>query len=365
MRRSWLTAVLASVLLAILVMAAEGQGKKLIEMGWDEPDPAFMRRHRDQLENTPFDGCVYHLVYARPGTPGSFTWEAWGSRAFREDELAAGLADLEATRFQRFRWNLLRMNVTPGRLDWFDDYGPVLANAQLAASIARRGRSAGILLDTEQYAGHLFEYAAQRDTAQRPFVEYAMQARRRGAEVMRAFERGYPGLVVFLTCGATLPYIQWRDERLRPENGLYGLLIPFLDGMVEAASDSARIVDGMEASYSVRDPELLDTYFMVETSGVVPWFSDSTRYRKVVSRSFGIWLDHDWRTHGWDTRDVAKNYRPPAALRAVVHHALELADEFVWVYSEKPRWWTEDGGRQDLPEPYVQALRDARKGLAP
>ena len=42
-------------------------GKKLIEFGWDEPDTAFLRRQRDQLEAAPFDGCVFHAV-ARGGS---------------------------------------------------------------------------------------------------------------------------------------------------------------------------------------------------------------------------------------------------------------------------------------------------------
>lgn len=344
---------------------APAPAKKLIEFGWDEPDPSFMRRHLAQLEATPFDGCVYHLLYANPGRPpGSFTWEAWGRRAFTEAEVDSGLRDLEATRFRRFRWNFLRLNVTPGDLDWFDDYGAVVSNARLAASVARRGHSAGVILDTEPYQNEIFRYASQRDTATRSFEEYAAQAGRRGAEVMRAFEQGYPGLTVFLTYGPVGPYLQSLAGVSR-ETGRYGLLTPFVDGMVSAASDSATIVDGNEGSYPERDPRKLDPYIEAMTAGVVSWVSDSTRYRRVVSRSFGFWMDHDWRHRPWDTGDPTKSYRTPDQLRAVVRRALELADEYVWVYSEKARWWTESGRRQDLPEAYVRALWDARKGLAP
>jgi hypothetical protein len=341
--------------------------RRLIEMGWDEPDPGFMRRHLAQLESSPFDGCVYHLFYETPAgrEPGRFTWEAWGTRAFTEAEIDSGLRDLMATRFKRFRWNFLRMNVTPGNLDWFDDYSAVLSNARLAASVARRGRSAGIFLDTESYEHALFQYPAQRDTAKHGFEGYAAQARRRGAEVMRAFEQGYPGLTVFLTVGPSYPYIQWLGDKIRLDEGRYGLVPAFVDGMISAASDSARIVDGNEASYPVKNPDDLQAYVHHMTHGVLPWLSDSTRYRRVVSRSFGIWLDHDWRHRPWDLVDPSKSYRPPAALRAVVRRALELADDYVWVYSETPRWWTEAGGRKALPEAYVQALREARKGLAP
>src|SRR5262245_29650898 len=171
--------------------------KKLIEMGWDEPDPSFMRRHLAQLEATPFDGCVYHLLYTTRGRPAaSFTREAWGKRAFTAADVDTSVRDLIATRFKRFRWNFLRMNVTPADLDWFDDYGAVVSNARLAAGIARRGRSAGVMIDTEPYENELFQYPKQRDASTRSFTAYAAQVRRRGAEVMLALEQGYPGLSV-------------------------------------------------------------------------------------------------------------------------------------------------------------------------
>lgn len=368
-RRGFLP-IIAVLALAVLLGAADAaprKTKKLIETGWDEPDPAFMRRHLAQLEASPFDGCVYHLFYYTPGSarPGRFTWEAWGTRAFTEADVDSGLRDLMATPFRRFRWNFLRLNVTPANLDWFDDYTTVLANVRLAAGVARRARSPGVFLDTEPYEGPLFEYPAQRDTARHSFAEYAAQARRRGAEVMRAFEAGYPGLTVFLSVGPSYPYAEWTGNRARPEVQRYGLLTAFVDGMVSAASDSARIVDGCEAAYPTRDRAMIDEWHQVQTHGVLAWISDSTRYRRVVSRAFGIWMDNDLAHRGWDVAHPKKNYRPPAALRTVVRHALELADDYVWVFSQQPRWWTNEGGRKDVPKDYDRALRGARRGLTP
>jgi hypothetical protein len=362
-------AIAALLLLGIPALAANHptpphRPKKLIEMGWDEPDPSFMRRHLAQLEASPFDGCVYRLSGPK-GRLDGITWRGWGSHAFTEADVDSGLRDLKAIPFRRFCWNFLRLNVTPGDVDWFDDYSAVLSNVRLAASVARRGGSIGIFFDTEPYGREIFTYAVQRDTATRTFEEYAAQARKRGAEVMRAFEQGYPGLTVFLTTGPSYAYLQWLGYKAPLTVGRFGLLPAFVDGMISAASDSARIVDGNEAAYQVLDPKDLDSYMRTMTYGVLPWMSDSTRYRHVVSRSFGFWLDHDSARRIWNPVDPSKNYRPPGVLRDVVRRALELADDYVWVYSEQPRWWTEQGGRKDLPQAYDQALRDARKGLTP
>ena len=80
----------AQEIAARALFAESGRPRKLIEFGWDEPDTAFMRAHIAAMQATPFDGCVFHVIYAKPGGgAGNFTWVCWGKRAFSEAELAA------------------------------------------------------------------------------------------------------------------------------------------------------------------------------------------------------------------------------------------------------------------------------------
>jgi hypothetical protein len=44
----------------------------------------------------------------------------------------------------------------------------------------------------------------------------------------------------------------------------------------------------------------------------------------------------------------------------VLRRALELSDEYVWVYGETPKWWSAEGQRKNLPAAYDRALRQAR-----
>ena len=86
--RAILAAVLSLLLVPTATMPAPA-GKRLIEFGWDEPDPRFMRTHLAQLQASPFDGCVYHVNYRTAlGDSGNFTWELWGRRRFTAAELA-------------------------------------------------------------------------------------------------------------------------------------------------------------------------------------------------------------------------------------------------------------------------------------
>ena len=354
---------------AIALIGASAHGaenrqvkKKLIEFGWDEPDTAFLRQHIGEMERTPFDGCVFHMDYPRTnGAKGSFTWEAWGRRAFTEAELKPALADLKATRFRRFTDNFLRFNTTPAKVDWFDEYSSVLNNARLAARIAREGKCKGLLFDIEQYEGQLFDYHKQRDADRKSWEVYAAQVRQRGREVMEAFQQGYPNLTVFLTFGYSLPWTESGAGKRPLADCHYGLLAPFLEGMLEAAKSRARLVDGHELSYGYKDNARFETAYRTMTDGLLPVVHDPQRYRRFFSFGFGIWMDHDWRKTGWEVNDVSKNFYSPDALEASARKALEVSDEYVWIYSETPRWWSAEGKPVKLPAAYDAALRRARK----
>ena len=328
--------------------------KVLIEFGWDEPDTAFLRQNIAAMERTPFDGCVFHAVAeSADGRLADLAWKAWGKRGFSEAELTEAFDDLKATRLSRFTHNFLRFNTTPADLDWFDDHAAVLANARLAARLARAGRSRGILLDTEQYQGQLFNYGKQRDRGTKTLRAYDDKARLRGRELMAAFQDGFPGLTVLLTFGPSLVRAKTDGGKIPREDTEYGLLVPFLEGMAEARRGDSRIVDGHEPSYGYRDVNRFDAALEAIRSATPK-----------LDAGFGLWLDYDHPKHGWDAEHTARNYFTPDAFETSLRAALERSDGIVWVYTEKPRWWSKDGGTVKLPEAYVAAIRRARRGLA-
>ncbi len=355
--------LLAAILLSLnsvkAVRGAEHE-KKLIEFGWDEPDTAFMLKHIDQMERTPFDGCVFHArTVGLDGKPGNFLWECWGKRAFDQRELEPAIEDLKATPFKHFSENFLRFNVVPGDVDWFDDFGPILNNAKLAAKVAHDGKCRGVLFDIEQYNHLLFSYRKQRDAGSKSWDEYAKQARLRGRETMAAFQQGYPGLTVFLTFGFSLPYRQTKGDPSKLPDASYGLLAPFLDGMLDAAEGDSRIVDGFESSYGYKEISRFDAAREMMKAGVLNLVSDREKYVKVFSAGFGAWIDNDWRKAGWNTEDVSKNFYTPQAFERTVRKALQTSDQYVWIYTEQPKWWSEEGKPVKLPAEYESALRRA------
>jgi hypothetical protein len=362
----------SSVLLTILLSAtgasygAAPKEKKLIEFGWDEPDTAFLRQHIAKMEQTPFDGCVFHANYTKPDgkNTGSFLWECWSKRAFKESELAASLDDLKQMKLNRFKHSFLRFNTAPGDVDWFDDAGfaAVVNNASLAAKVAKEGGVKGILFDIEEYNTPLWDYGKQKDAKTKPWDEYAAQVRKRGGEVMRAFQEGYPGGTIFLTFGYSLPYAQVGGDLKKRHQASYGLLAPFLDGMLDAAKPGDKLVDGCELAYGYKDPAQFDKMYKTMHDGVLPFVgADPRKYRQAFSMGFGIWMDNDHRKVGWNTDDHSKNHFTPEQFERSARKAIERADEYVWIYTEMPRWWSSenDGGPVKLPAEYEKALRKA------
>ncbi len=332
---------------------------KLIEFGWDEPDPAFMRSHVEEMRSTPFDGCVFHLTADSDDPPPNFTWQCWSDVRYERAAFATGEADLRAANAAGgLGDNFLRFNTTPADIDWFDDYSAVAHNAEVAASVAQAGGCAGILFDIEQYNAQLFDYSGLAESNARSWDAYAAQARQRGSEVMQAFQRGFPGVQILLTFGYCLPWNQMQRRGASLDAVPYGLLAPFLDGMTDACRDGATLIDGHESSYAYREPDQFNEARQRLETDVLEIVADPARYAEAFRVSFGLWLDCDWRDHGWDVDDFASNHHQPEQFGRCLRRALDVADDYVWIYTETPRWWSEDGPVA-LPEAYVDAIRDA------
>jgi hypothetical protein len=334
--------------------AEPSQAKKLIEWGWDEPDPKFIRTHIEQMERFPFDGLIFHV----PGDHNeNLTWDIWGDRRFEVSQFQKSLADLKATPFHRFTDRFVRVNVTPGKVDWFDDaaWKIVAQNFGVAAQVAKEGGCKGIMFDNEQYQSSLFDYRKQKHRGTKSFAEYAAKVRERGREWMQQVAGHYPDITILLTFGyvITRPGLGEKD---RSESD-YGLWADFLDGMLSTCAPNTRIVDAFEDSYGYRRPAQFDrAYRTIKEKGLV-WTGEKEAYGRHVTAGLGIWMDNDWNKHGWNATDFAKNYFKPEGFCESVRLALRQTDEYVWVYTEKPRWWT----NERLPAAYVKALEAARK----
>ena len=95
--------------------------------------------------------------------------------------------------------------------------------------------------------------------------------------------------------------------------------------------------------------------------GVLRIVAQPDRYARHLSVGFGIWLDNDMEHLGWNAQDPAQNYFTPRKFAVAVQAAFDNADRYVWIYSEKPRWWSATGRPLLLPAAYDSVLRTVRR----
>ena len=222
-----------------------GADKKVIEWGWDEPGPAFMRANAARMDTSGFDGVIFHTdAAAVDGRVLRFDWHVWGPDAFEYSAFAQHVEDLRAAHatFKNMTDNFMRFNVCPGTVDWFDDkaFAVVAQNAAVAGRVSKAGGG-----------------------------------------------KGYPA--------------------------------------------------------AVGNPQ---------------------QYGKHARLAFGIWMDHTAGVAPWDADDIEKNYFIPEEFEYSVFCGLDVADKYVWVYTEQPKWWTSAKRSwwkdEKLPRAYNDALRRVR-----
>jgi len=341
-------------------------GKKFIELGWDIPDTAYLRAHHEEMQRTtPFDGVMLSLDVTAPDGKRYSSQGMMDARPWDAAWFATAVDDLKACRWTTFTDNFLRINFTPGALDWDDSNGWKIFCDKIAlcARIAKDTGLKGLAVDFEPYGKPVFAYAPDSG---RSFDEMKALVRRRGRQWMEA-AANYPDMVLFTLFVADVNLPAGRD--LRPDDALvqlhYGLLPSFFDGMLDAAPPKMRIVDGCETGYYKNGfDDFCRLALAIRSLGgpairlVAP--ENREKYVSQVQVGFGFYLDMYTNPEG----DVY--YRGPKEggtrldrLEENLAAARDATDVYVWIYGEKRRWWAPPS-----PEAQWQHWDEALPGMS-
>jgi len=345
----------AFCVLAWTTAHGDGLRKKLIETGWDMPDTRRLRENLATMEQRPFDGVVLEAIGRRSDGKPCRMRETFSAEPWREEWFRSCLEDLRACQFKRFTDNFLLVGANPGNVDWSDDDGwrQVVDHWRMAARLAKQGGLKGILFDPEPYTEPYKQF--QR-------APCADNARRRGRDIMRAVAAEFPDITLFC----------YFANSVQPNEG-YGLLPSFLDGWLDAAPPTVTIVDGCESAYRYKT---VNQYLeaAVNIKGDCQQYvspENRAKYRAQVQVSFGIYLD------AYANPPSSPWYVPGGVetLRANVTAAMRIADEYVWIYGEKSRWWPTPTWNEALPgcesllafarDPIGYAREQIARGIGP
>ncbi|MDH7504162.1 MAG: hypothetical protein QHJ82_15805 [Verrucomicrobiota bacterium] len=335
----------------------------LIEYGWDVPTPAQMRQQLTAMEKRPFDGLIFRLA----GGHNAFALQPLEQSKFAEDERA-----LPELKFTRFTNNfVLVWGSPPAGFDWFDDaqWRTIENNAKLLLAVAKAGRTRGICFDPEPYDFSLWHYAKQPKTNEHSFGEYRATVRQRGAQLMRAFESQMPQttILTFFHVSMFDRYAHLADnalaERLQKES--WGLMPDFFVGMLEAADDRTRFIDGNENAYYYTSREQYFRAYHAIRRRALAFIPPNLRekYERQVRAGMALYVDHNFALRQPNPeRYLSHKMTPEERAKWFEHNtywALYTTDELVWCYSERMNWW-----KNQVPTGLEEAIISARRKIA-
>ncbi len=317
----------------------------LLEWSAVEPRVEYLADSIQRMEELPFNAVTTVFVDDH-GT--ELIWNLWSNRKFDLSDFGSNVSALEKLAQRSSQHKIFaRFNVPTQAFDWSNDeaWHQVLHNARLFAQLCHIGRFDGIVFDTEQYGEQIF--AKPEDAAQVSIVEQRLT--QCGQEWMEAIHTFMPQPIIMFTFGYNAAKPNVGDGRAEVD---YYLLQFFLDGIMEAAADGTRLIDGWEYSYGFRDEAKFkgarETFDRLEDLGP---------YRYRTELGFGIWLDYAPKKNVWSYEEPNANYFTPSALAQSVEFGNKYGSNFVWIYSQQPNWWS--GER--LPSAYVAELKSLMK----
>lgn len=322
--------------------------KKLIHLGWDQPTTEYARDHWKELDETaPFDGVTFEVRFSDEGQ--NYTeYHTMTPKKWRREALQVPLKNLQSTRFKKLTNNFIRVNSPLGYMDWYDDaaWNAAIGNVADLAWLAKQATNAhikGISFDTETYNAKQYQWRADSGHS---FAEASAQVRKRGAQMMKAVTAEYPDITIWALWLFSKTQMSGNVSAQLPSED-YGLWPAFVNGWLDALPPQARLVDGMEEAYYFTRLEDFAEVYATLRSVNSPLISsllapeNKTKYQTQVSIAFGIYLDTalDAPSSGYYRGPLNEGETRIDRMRQTIATALNVSDEYVWLYNEQVKWW--------------------------
>ncbi len=332
--------------------------RKLIELGWDQPQPWFLKQNLAAFESKGFDGVVVEP---------SFSTNIFNKKPYSDADVARDRTDLEAAKSAKLTQNFLRMDsrLEPG-WSWFSnaDWAVTETNARSFARLAKAGGFRGVLFDTEPYGQNPWAYSSALYPG-KSFAQVGAVVRTRGASFMRALQMEMPDVRVLTLFFVAIMRADVEAGELEQSGN--ALLLAFSNGMLDAIGPDAQIIDGNELTYYNTDAQEFDdkARFIRDAARIVAP-ENRAKYAaqvKVASAAFvdGVLdLYKSPRFFGYYMNSDADRLK---LFEHNIYHGLRTSDEFVWVYSENPDWWNRRGKGVQIPAGLEEAINRAKANI--
>ena len=359
--------------------SASDNKKKLIEYGWDQyfvSDPTFIRDNIREMEEQPFEGIAFRL----PGHESDIfevkDWQA--DKATEQNQLKV----LSSIKWDKFTDNFLTI-FAASNMNWYSDsdWDKILYKVRYNSKAAVAAGCVGIVFDPESYGGSPWIYSGQEQAKDHTFAEYSEKAYQRGQQFIQVMQSEMPDVKLLMF----YQYSMFYYDNYNPDPSLkttdmeqhkYGLMVPFLNGMLSEAGPKVQLIDGNENSYYYTTPEEFyrSYWIMRQQSRVHVPEALKSKFDNHVRAGQALYMDHIFLG---SLSDISLLMTPEERARWFEHnvyYALQTSDEYVWLYSEKMDWFNhptlpDDNDRdkewKSVPPPpgMVDAIHSAKKKL--
>jgi len=317
----------------------------------DNSTPQHIRDNYAYIESLkPLDGMVVR-------TPSG--WNLMNGQALTYTQIAADFAPMDGLVFTRMKNNFAIVPVDRPA-DFFDSWATTIQNFRLLARVLKEKGFVGIVLDTEEYKGFLWNYPDNCSYPTKTLTEYSNQAAAVGAQVMQAMKAEFPAIQVIAYFGPASSFPGAPPKAAGGNSGQLELMGPFEVGMIGATdaitANGSLFVDGGEV-YNLRGVgDFQDSYLYRKTTFATnttncPFIPSALRdpvWGQKVSVSFGVY-------------NLGYEPMSPDIMRTTLANALARCDKYVWLYFEGLDWNTPGGITQD----WVSAVEYAKSTVVP
>ncbi len=340
------------------------ESKKIIMFGSGRRNPRGFRQDVGWLEEmAAFDGVtLYPALHREDGTKSEALGRLFRTDRLRIEDMAVGIADVQAAQAgaKRFEDNFLLTYLTTGQKsivapDWFDpEFDAVVHNWKVAADFCKRTGLAGILFsDSAWYGTNPWTYGGLKYEETRTAREYADQAFKRGAQIMRAINEVHPDLhIVFINGPA-------ESRGARDDGAHFALLRAFVDGLLSECTGNARITGQMGLDYRSPVSFAAARRFAEQTLRSLSRVREE-QFDKHFRVAFALILSPQM-PFDFSSENTGRNYYTPEEFEYALHQALRHTDEYVWVYNDRCDWWDKGAHGTFIPRGYRDALLAARQ----
>ena len=326
------------------------QRAKIIGTGWDirRTSPEQILAHADEFDRSGLDGLFVFISGNRADglDNGKYnTRHIMTASPYSREMLLPRKATLAAFAQHRgLKESLAACHFSPQkRIDWRSDdaWERFARNVAVLAAFARECGWKGLVYDNEDYKKtKQWFYNAEQDGG--TFDELRAMARKRGELVGEAMFGAFPEMALVssynLSWERSYPVSPDPAERMRELGDLWP---SFFEGLVAAAPETVKLVDGDEHAYFCNaDSHDFYVHFWNMQQGTLALLSPDmrARYRSRLVTGGGIYLDMFVNppdaVGGW--------YQPPAAdgtrisrLTANIAQGARVAGDYLWIYGEK------------------------------